>query len=431
MLYSLLNKTYRAASFSEPLSIQVFPKRSSLTPFLSESSLFGASSLLSFQLFRNRGPGAEGALGKPQASPAELGGAQASVHPEPRKGHAVFRCLPLTLFFLFASAALAQSARELSSPSSASLPANFDSIHRLTEQGKFDEALAILTDLSKQTPPPKNLAREYAITYYRKGDYLNALTWLKRAPEETPEDRESIQLTGLSLYLAGKPNDAIPYLEKVQSWYPSASVDAAYILGVAYIQSKQYPNARAAFAKMFQVPPDSAPAYLFTARLLLRFDFGPIAEEYGKKAVELDPKLPLAHQMLGELYLYQSKIPEAIAQLEQELVVNPGNPAAYYKLADAYLRAQKFEAAEKLLQRSIWLDATSTGPYILLGKVLLKKGETQLAVRALHRAVSMDPSNNIPHHLLGQAYRDLGRAEDAERELKLAEQLQSRESSQP
>jgi hypothetical protein len=29
---------------------------------------------------------------------------------------------------------------------------------------------------------------------------------------------------------------------------------------------------------------------------------------------------------------------------------------------------------------------------------------------------------------LGQAYRDLGRNEDAERELKLAEQLQERES---
>jgi len=92
---------------------------------------------------------------------------------------------------------------------------------------------------------------------------------------------------------------------------------------------------------------------------------------------------------------------------------------------------QKFDEAERLLQRSIWLDATSTGPYILLGKVLLKKGETQLAVRALQRAVSMHPNNNIPHHLLGQAYRDLGRAEDAARELKLAEQLQSRESSQP
>ena len=126
-----------------------------------------------------------------------------------------------------------------------------------------------------------------------------------------------------------------------------------------------------------------------------------------------------------------AKVADAIAQFEQELALNPGNPVAYYKLADAYSRIQKFDEAEKLLQRSIWLDATATGPYVLLGKVLLKKGETQLAIRALQRAISMDPNNGIPHHLLGQAYRDLGSTEDAERELKLAEQLQSRENSQP
>jgi Flp pilus assembly protein TadD len=50
-------------------------------------------------------------------------------------------------------------------------------------------------------------------------------------------------------------------------------------------------------------------------------------------------------------------------------------------------------------------------------------------VRALQRAINMDPNNSISHHLLGQAYRDLGRSEDAERELKLAEQLQGRDVS--
>jgi Flp pilus assembly protein TadD len=61
-------------------------------------------------------------------------------------------------------------------------------------------------------------------------------------------------------------------------------------------------------------------------------------------------------------------------------------------------------------------------------KVLEKKGEFDLAVRALQRAVAMDPNNSITHHLLGQAYRDLGRNEDAERDLKLAEQLQERDT---
>jgi tetratricopeptide (TPR) repeat protein len=331
--------------------------------------------------------------------------------------------LLLIVFSLFQLKATAQSP-----PGTSPSPPSIEQVHRLTDQGKFDEALASLAEISKSNPAAQNLSREFGIAYYRKGDYSNAVAALQRAIAENPDDAEATQLTGLSLYLAGKSAEAIPYLEKVQSWYPSANVDASYILGVAYIQTKNYPSARAAFAKMFQVPPDSAAAYLFTARLLLRLDFGPIAEEYGKKAVELDPKLPLAHQLLGELYLYQSKIAEATAQLEQELAINPGNAGAYYRLADAYSRAQKFDQAEKLLQRSIWLDATSTGPYILLGKVLQKKGETQLAVRALQRAISMDPNNDIPHHLLGLAYRDLGRTEDADRELKLAEQLLSRES---
>jgi tetratricopeptide (TPR) repeat protein len=302
---------------------------------------------------------------------------------------------------------------------------------RLLEQGKFPEAIAALEELRKSKPEMEGLSRELGIAYYRKGDYANAVENLRRAILENAHDSEATQLIGLSLYLAGKPGEAIPYLEKVQSWYPSANVDAAYILGVAYIQTKNYPQARVAFARMFGVPAESAASYLFTARMLLRQDFAPVAEEYGQKAIALDAKLPLAHFLLGELYLYESKIPEAIAQLQQELAINPGHAASYYKLADAYSRVQKYDEAEKLLQRSIWLDATATGPYILMGKVLQKKGEPALAVRSLQRAISMDPSNAIPHHLLGQAYRDLGRTEDAERELKLAEQLQAREDAKP
>ncbi len=307
--------------------------------------------------------------------------------------------------------------------------AKYAGANKLMQQGKFDEAIAELGKMQLESPPPPGLAHELGVAYYRKGDYYNAVKNFELAVQENPKDQEATQMTGLSLYLAGKPGEAIPYLEKVQGWYPEANVDASYILGVAYIQTKKYPEARASFGKMFAVAPDSAAAYLFCARMLLRLDFGPIAEQYGKKAIELDPKLPMAHFLLGELYLYQSRIPDAIVVLEQEKALNPGYAAVYYKLADAYLRTQKFDEAEKLLQRSIWLDATSTGPFILMGKVLERKGETELAVRTLQRAIDMEPNNAIPHHLLGQAYRELGRAEDAERELKLAEQLQMKDTT--
>jgi tetratricopeptide (TPR) repeat protein len=302
---------------------------------------------------------------------------------------------------------------------------------RLAQQGKFDEAIARLEGIAANHPDTKGLSHELGVVYYKKGDYVKAAASFKKALQEDPSDNEATQLMGLSYYLAGRPAEAIAPLEKVQGWYPSANVDAAYILGVCYMQTKDYPSARKAFARMFGVPEDSAAGYLIAARMLLRQDFTPVAEEYGKKAVELDPKLPRAHMLLGELYLYKSRLPEAVEQFQKELELNPGEAAVYYKLADAYSRLQKYEEAEKLLQRSIWLDATSTGPYILMGKVLEKKGETALAVRALQRALAMDPNNPVPHHLLGQAYRELGRNEEADRELKLSEQLQAQQDAKP
>ena len=304
----------------------------------------------------------------------------------------------------------------------------FAESRRLSQQGRYDEAIAQLQSIGARTPKPAGVAHELGVTYYKKGDYLKAADSLKQAVAEDPNDKEAVQLIGLSYYLSGRPADAIPYLEKVQGWYPRANVDASYILGVSFIQAKDYPQARKAFAKMFDVPPDSGASYMVTARMLFRQEFIPVAEEYAQKAIAADPRLPLAHQLLGEIHMFMSKIPEAINDLQQELALNPAYPVAYYKLGDAYSRVQKWDEAERALQRSIWLDATSTGPYVLLGKVLEKKGEPVLALRTLQHAAAMDPNNPMTHQLLGQAYREIGKPDEAERELKTAEQLRNRQS---
>jgi len=343
------------------------------------------------------------------------------------------RCGIVLLLFAVSIACFAQSAPTPQQAFAQASPSNpdFAAAQALLQQGKYDEAIAQLQAAAAKNPGLKGLSHELGTAYYKKGDYIKAIESFKQALAEDPDNKEAVQLLGLSYYLSGRPAEAIPLLEKVQGWYPRANVDADYILGLCYIQSKNYPQARKAFAQMFAVPVDSAASYLFTARMLLRQEFDPIAEEYAQKAIALDPKLPLAHFLLGELHLYKSRIPEAISDFQQELALNPGHAPTYYKLADAYSRIQKFDDAERLLQRSIWLDSTSTGPYILMGKVLQKKGETELSVRALQHALGMDPNNSVTHHLLGQAYRDMGRNEDAERELKIAEQLQEGGSGKP
>ena len=340
----------------------------------------------------------------------------------------------LLLLFLFSTLSPAQTPAQPAPPSAPQITkpgvptSDFAAARKLSQQGKYDEAIALLQPMAGLTPKPAGLSHELGTVYYKKGDYLKAAESLKQSVAEDPNDKEAVQLLGLSYYLAGRPAEAIPYLEKVQAWYPRANVDAAYILGISYIQAKDYPQARKAFATMFDVPADSGASYLITARMLFRQEFIPVAEDYAQKAIAADPKLPLAHELLGEIHLFMSKIPEAITDFQQELALNPAYAQALYKLADAYSRVQKYDEAERLLQRSIWLDASSTGPYILMGKVLQKKGEPVLAIRTLQRAVTMDPNNPITHHLLGQAYRDIGKTDEAEQEMKVAEQLRGKQN---
>src|SRR5438270_2616810 len=170
-------------------------------------------------------------------------------------------CLVLLLIALgtlltSAEAQLPTPSNQAQATAAKSPDVDFAEARRLSEQGRYDEAIAQLQTLSTREPNRKGINRELGTAYYKKGDYVDAITSLKKALAEDPQDSEATQLLGLSYYLAGNPGEAIPLLEKVQTWLPRANVDASYILGVCYIQTKDYPKARAAFARMFNVPPD-------------------------------------------------------------------------------------------------------------------------------------------------------------------------------
>ena len=64
---------------------------------------------------------------------------------------------------------------------------------KLLQLGKSAEAIAQLEAMQNQTPPPKGLAHELGVAYYKKRDYLNAVVNLQKALNEDPEDKEAIQ----------------------------------------------------------------------------------------------------------------------------------------------------------------------------------------------------------------------------------------------
>jgi tetratricopeptide (TPR) repeat protein len=300
-----------------------------------------------------------------------------------------------------------------------------DRAQALVSSGRFSEAMQQIDALAAQKPEPAGVERLRGTAFYAQGKMAEAAAAFAVAASQDPKDLQSIQMRGVALYRMGKPAEAIPLLEKAHGSIPTANVEGDYVLGLCYMDTRRYDDARRAFAAQYQFAPDSAEAYLLAARLLLRREYLPAAIASAQKAAAIAPSLPLVHELLGEVALAQADLPGSIAEFEKERKLNPLFGGVYDRLGDAYTRSGQYDKAQQALNRAVLLEPNSTGPYILLGKVLLKQRDPVLATMYLQRAVAMDPSNYIAHSLLGQAYRATGRADDAQKETQTAERIQA------
>jgi tetratricopeptide (TPR) repeat protein len=298
-------------------------------------------------------------------------------------------------------------------------------LRRSVDTGHADVALQRITQLQTQTPPIAGLSKVQGLALYAKNDLRGADKAFAAALHEDAADTEAAQMRGLTLFRLGRPADAIPLLEASRGKAGQGKADPNYVLGLCYMDTRRYDDARHAFAAQYAFASDSAAAYLVTARMLLRREYLPVSRSFAQKALELDANLPLAHELLGEIALVDNHLDEAIAELEKERAHNPLEGSVYDRLGDAYVRAGKYDDAQRTLQEAVLLEPNATGPLILLGKAMLKKEDPLGAATYLERANQMDPANFMTHSLLGQAYRAMGRPEDASRETNTAQKLQA------
>lgn len=289
--------------------------------------------------------------------------------------------------------------------------------------GQPAAAIALLQPLVHATPPVKGAAHELGVAYYRTGKLTDALQEFTQAEKEDPNDMESIQLHGLTLYRLGRPADAIPYLQRVRQWMPNADADANHVLGLCYLNSQQYDEARKTFAMQYGVQPDSGAAFLFLGNMLMQANLPEQAKNAAMQGLKMTPQLPLAHFMIGEVDLFKSDVNGALQEFEQERALNPAYPATYDRLGDVYIHLGKYQEAQEALTKALSLDTSRTGPFILMGKVLLLRGDAQTSSMYLRHAEKMDPNNFITHALLSQAYRKMGDEEDAKREVEMVSKI--------
>jgi len=344
----------------------------------------------------------------------------------------MFRVIAIAAFLAVSQISLSGQSQQGTPPSdSATTPVTFETARELAGKGRLDTAMTQLDQLAAQTPEPAGVERLRGMIFYQREQFPQAIDAFTKAADQDPNDRESMEMHGVSLFRLGRIQEAIPLLEKARVGVEGANVDPNYVLALCYADVQRYDDARHAFAAQYGFPPDSAEAYLLAARLFLRRELRDEAGVEAAKALALNPSLPLAHELLGEVALSRADTEGAIREFEAERKINPLNPDLYDRLGDAYLRSGQYADAQTALNRAVLLEPQATGPYILLGQTFLKLKQPIQALHYLDHAAKMDPSNYITHNLLGQAYKAIGQLDAANREFKLVVDLQHRNDPKP
>src|ERR1700757_1136358 len=276
----------------------------------------------------------------------------------------VFRTIAVLLLGSAFVPVYAQAPQAASAPTGDGAGApTFESARELAGRGKIDEAMAQLDALAAQNPVPAGVYRLRGMILYQREQFADAIDAFTKAEAQDQNDRESTEMNGVSLFRLGRIQQAIPLLEKGRAAVESANIDPNYVLALCYADVQRYDDSRHSFAAQVGFAPDSPQVFLLAGRMFLRRELKDEAGTQAAKALTLDPSLPLAHELLGEVALARGDTATAIQEFEAERKINPMSPGLYDRLGDAYLRSGQYTQAQQALNRAVLLEPGATGPF--------------------------------------------------------------------
>lgn len=171
-----------------------------------------------------------------------------------------------------------------------------------------------------------------------------------------------------------------------------AYADAYYRLGETFERLQRPEQAIAAFSKAAQLLPGEPAFHEALGLALARIDSTDEALAALKRALEIDSLNPLVHYVLGNLYVFDLKQPEAALQHFQQVVsLDPDFKNGHLNLGNTYAALGRFEEAVSVYKRAIAARPRSLNALINLGKIYEKMGKPGDALRTYEKALAIDP----------------------------------------
>jgi len=154
------------------------------------------------------------------------------------------------------------------------------------------------------------------------------------------------------------------------------------------------------------------------------------AEQEFRRAIELSPSNPNAHEAYGTLLCCTERHAEAIAEAQCALSLNPTSLLPNQVAAWFYLWACQDARAEAQARRTIEFFPDSLQPHFVLGWATWRQGRSEEAVAAFERAVNLS-REALSLSFLGHVYARLGRRDEAMHLLRELERLAAQHRASP
>jgi tetratricopeptide (TPR) repeat protein len=171
----------------------------------------------------------------------------------------------------------------------------------------------------------------------------------------TAQDSEGLLTLSRAYRTAGRPDDATRVTRLALDLDP-ANVDAAYLIGMQALATRDWAAAHAAFNHVLSLDTTHASAYYGLGVIAKEQGKGRQAQLYFKKAVTYDRTHRKALRDLAQLLLDDVRTADAIPYLQQLARLTPGDPWVSYSLGYCLSQAGRTRDAAPHFRRLLKVD---------------------------------------------------------------------------
>jgi tetratricopeptide (TPR) repeat protein len=222
-------------------------------------------------------------------------------------------------------------------------------------------SLAEYTEGAKYRAPSAFDLKIVALDYVLLGDSSDADKWLSKMLEWNPKDSEGWYYLGRTKYNENRFDEAIHAFQRCLQLDPK-NVKAQDNIGLAYAGLGRTDDATSAYQTAIEWQKDAHAKnpgpYIDMGSLLLDQNRLADAISYLHQAIEIAPRDPKAHELLGKAYSRLEQFPKAQAELESAVALAPNNPNLPCMLGPIYRKQGLSEKAKLQLDRCAALNGT-------------------------------------------------------------------------